>query len=51
MLNITECEQCTGRQVNQDSIFCRQGTAKVEVFNVTQPDIRMAVKTADAFCW
>lgn len=51
MLNITACEKCTGRGVNQDSVFCRSGKAVVTVFNESEPEVVVDSATAEAFCW
>ena len=51
MLNITQCESCTGRGVNQDSVFCRNGTADVSVFNATPPHDLVRREQANTFCW
>lgn len=37
--------------VNQDSVFCRQGMAKVTVYNRTITTIVAAERTATAYCW
>jgi hypothetical protein len=41
---------CRSR-VSQDSVFCRQGSASVTVFNISDPNVAVATETATVYCW